>query len=1201
MNDDCDCCTGNATIAGALANRPGLGALRYRVGTHNSFLQAMIERLTTLSLVASGPAATGASAEVRPLARLTTRESRDPAIALLDAWAVLLDVLTFYQERIVNEGYLETAREARSLTELAKLIGYRPRPGVSASVYLAFKAALDFQGVIPAGTRAQSIPGTGEKPQFFETSEALKAHYAWNLLAPRVESPQLITLPDSRNTGRHLVPVVTGADVVDVVYLEGTAAAVKTGDALLFVFGSEAGLQVLRHIESSEAQADQDRTEVKLKLRLPNTAHASELLLPFIDKAIYLFPDSELAGEVAELLQRLLGNIRMAETGQQAVDLIRSALVEVRETRDVAVARKFSRMATWADHLILTLEWAMRLAGTGSLGDVGEELDEGELPSLDFVAPKLPVSPLAKLASIVDGLSLPPSIQPVNAKRLARSVAGAFSPQADTAPRVLAALKPRASAKLYSAWNRVRKPAERLQVHAMRARASLFAHNFAGKPRVTRGVTTFTAPTLSNAWGLANLGNRALDFVVLDAVYDQVKPGSWVVVDRPGLDEHSDSIAIAARRTYHRVVEVQASTLEAGADTGFSAKVSRLTVSPAWLDDMTTQERSRFLDSTLALRGTAVYVQSEGVTLAKEPLDTDIQGDSIELDRVYDGLDAGRWIIVSGERTDIPNVEGVTASELVMVAGVAQGERPPLSVDFPLSTPPFAEVYYTSGASSSGDRLVVGRLVDRAALFGAGTARALALPSVPNQQYRDQVELAPGVYANAYVPTERERFGLFPEFSGQLVDPNTHQPFPLGDISKALSTSNLFAWRVRSKDFHSVLTLANRLSYKYDTRSIKIFGNVVQATHGHSAGEVLGDGDARQAFQSFALGQKPLTHLAAPSVAGAESTLSVRVNEIEWHEKANLAALDGSGRNFITEANDDAVVRVVFGDGKRGARVPSGRSNVKAAYRYGIGKAGNVKAEQISVLATRPLGAEGVVNPLPASGGADRDTPEETRLAAPLSVTALDRLVSVADYAAFTRGFAGIGKAHARELTDGRRQLVHVSIAGKDDAVIDETSDLYKSLVISLQRYGDPNLPVHVALRRARLLVISARVQLLPDYAWESVEPLVRSAVLSEFSFARRALGQSAFASEALEAMHRTEGVSHVHLEAFDSVGQDVTAGELASLAKNLSANAFVQAQLARLQASGGPSNSAGSVLPAELVFLTPNVPETLLLRQLES
>ena len=48
------------------------------------------------------------------LAPLRTRDTTDFSIALLDAWAVALDILTFYQERFANEAYLRTAVDQRS-------------------------------------------------------------------------------------------------------------------------------------------------------------------------------------------------------------------------------------------------------------------------------------------------------------------------------------------------------------------------------------------------------------------------------------------------------------------------------------------------------------------------------------------------------------------------------------------------------------------------------------------------------------------------------------------------------------------------------------------------------------------------------------------------------------------------------------------------------------------------------------------------------------------------------------------------------------------------------------------------------------------------------------------------------------------------------------------------------------------------------
>ncbi|MGA7933292.1 MAG: hypothetical protein WCA35_07070, partial [Kovacikia sp.] len=111
MNESCGCCEGPDIITPiSTANRPGLDALVYRVGTHSTFLETMKARLS--------------SNEFGSLANLRTRDANDPAIALLDAWATVADVLTFYQERIANEGYLWTATERRSVLELARLVGY---------------------------------------------------------------------------------------------------------------------------------------------------------------------------------------------------------------------------------------------------------------------------------------------------------------------------------------------------------------------------------------------------------------------------------------------------------------------------------------------------------------------------------------------------------------------------------------------------------------------------------------------------------------------------------------------------------------------------------------------------------------------------------------------------------------------------------------------------------------------------------------------------------------------------------------------------------------------------------------------------------------------------------------------------------------------------------------------------------------------
>jgi hypothetical protein len=250
-------------------NAPGLTALAYRSGTYATIFADMVAALHTQA-IASGP-----NAGTRPLAALTTRAADDPAIALLDACAIVCDVLTFYGERIANEGFLRTAAERRSVLELARAIGYELGPGVAAATYLAFtidaSAGAPPLTIVPAGTKVQSTPAQGAQPQTFETASDLRAAGAWNALKPRLTRPQDLAI---YRGGLWLLGITTSfpaaAGVIDVasdvsnvaplsaatvlpvnagtlkavpaaqVFFTGTGLGIKVGDRLLFVGQSAA-------------------------------------------------------------------------------------------------------------------------------------------------------------------------------------------------------------------------------------------------------------------------------------------------------------------------------------------------------------------------------------------------------------------------------------------------------------------------------------------------------------------------------------------------------------------------------------------------------------------------------------------------------------------------------------------------------------------------------------------------------------------------------------------------------------------------------------------------------------------------------------------------------------------------------------------------------------------------------------------------
>jgi hypothetical protein len=1041
----CGCCEGiEPRTPEAVWNRPGLDALSYRAGTHATFLETMEARLS--------------SAGYPELAKLRTRSTDDPALALLDGWATVADVLTFYQERLANEGYLRTATERRSVQELARLIGYEPRPGVTASVFLAFELEAGSAVEIPAGARVQSTPGPGELPQTFETSEALAARTAWNNLQARQTRPQVLTVRK----------LLTGG----AIYCKGISTNLRTNDPLLLDFGVAQGLYRVLAV-TIEPLLDRTRVDVE-PWNPPSEAEMAEIAAHVragaVLAVIHHFRDPENvvspASQTTQRVLALLDGLEAKLVAQEAAGLNtlqKEVLPKLAGELKAAQDGGFKKIAPWIQ------EVQLRLAVAASTPTIG--------------IPQTP-PPAADLSGVLASLAEPPSIPPRSRQRLGLGVGQAFAEKSDLGPRLIAAARPELRDNLYRAWANVPvTPAPVVRVYALRTRAAVFGHNAPLAPDRNADKVV----TGEREWTVGE-GSEEKNVLYLDSTYPLL-PRSWVVLDRPDSSKDIPDLILARANEVRDVSR---------AAYGLSGKVTRVRLDRSWLllEDKQT-------DPFAVIRGTSVYAQSELLELAEEPLDPVAEAvcrDAIELQGLYDGLEAGRWLIVSGERSDL-------------VARVEASTQTPTATNLP---PAVSDV-------------PVGGVAVRELVMLAGVEQVYD-PAVP------------------------------------------------GDRT------------------HTRLLLANDLAYCYRRDTVKVYGNVVKATHGESRAEVLGSGDAAQPLQRMPLRQAPLTFVSAATPSGIASTLEVRVNEVRWHEAPSLASLGPADRSYTTRTDGDGKTAVIFGDGRRGARLPTGADNVRARYRIGIGKGGNVPAERINLLASRPLGVKGVINPLPSTGGADPESRDQARRNAPLAVLALDRLVSVVDYADFARTFAGIGKASAARLTDGRREVVHLTIAGEADIPIAPTSDLYQNLDEALYRFGDPRLPVRIELRELAFLVVSAGVRVLPDYLWENVEPKIRQALLDAFSFDRRDLGQDALASEAVSVIQRVPGVDYVDLDLLASVPGSLDPKDLSGLSAKLledQPRERIVADLARFD------RELRRILPAQLIVLSPDLSDTLLLQEI--
>ncbi|TEB07867.1 Baseplate J-like protein [Pelotomaculum schinkii] len=66
----------------------------------------------------------------------TDHSANDPGVVLLELFAYMGDLILYYQDRIANESFLDTAVERSSVINLLRLIGYELRPPQPASVDL---------------------------------------------------------------------------------------------------------------------------------------------------------------------------------------------------------------------------------------------------------------------------------------------------------------------------------------------------------------------------------------------------------------------------------------------------------------------------------------------------------------------------------------------------------------------------------------------------------------------------------------------------------------------------------------------------------------------------------------------------------------------------------------------------------------------------------------------------------------------------------------------------------------------------------------------------------------------------------------------------------------------------------------------------------------------------------------------------------
>jgi len=370
---------------------------------------------------------------------------------------------------------------------------------------------------------------------------------------------------------------------------------------------------------------------------------------------------------------------------------------------------------------------------------------------------------------------------------------------------------------------------------------------------------------------------------------------------------------------------------------------------------------------------------------------------------------------------------------------------------------------------------------------------------------------------------------------------------------------------------YTTLYFKTALQHPYVRASIAINANVAPATHGETTtDEILGSGDASQKNQTFQLAKPPLTYVSAPTGSGGQDTLTVRVNGLAWQEVPTLYGAGPTDTVYMVRLADDGTTTIRFGDGVVGARLPTGANNITATYRSGLGPAGNLGAQAISLLNTRPFGLKSGLNPLPSSGGAAPERLANARQNAPRTVRTLDRIVSLDDYTDFARGFAGVAKALAVPLWSGESEVVHVTVAGVDGAWIDPYGAPWSNLVAGILDASPGLQAIRVSNYLPAYFFLAANIVVDPARELDVVMAGVTQALRREFSFAVRDLAQTMTEAEAIMVAQNVPGVIAVEITQLYRAGKPPgTAGTLPASGAHYDGSTIVPAELLLLHPVG--------------------------------
>lgn len=290
-----------------------------------------------------------------------------------------------------------------------------------------------------------------------------------------------------------------------------------------------------------------------------------------------------------------------------------------------------------------------------------------------------------------------------------------------------------------------------------------------------------------------------------------------------------------------------------------------------------------------------------------------------------------------------------------------------------------------------------------------------------------------------------------------------------------------------------------------------------------------------------------------------ENSLTVYVQSGDvyepWQQVTNLTTYGPNDAVYSVSMDADNFVYISFGDGVSGA-IPTDSSAIKVDYLIGGGVLGNIQETPIYEIFSSPGLTSAEVNSVSSSlvmasstglGGAEPESNDNIRYAAPLFFTAQNRAVTLKDFANLALGVSEVGKTNA---VSESRENVTVFVGPDPDpddpfqfpgytadpdyfgVLTDGWVAIKESVLTFLSDKTQIGTVVTVAPPAYRKASIDIQYTKFPQYTYEQVETNIKSAILNEYSYSLSSFEARLYPEDTEFILRQVPGVASVQVKA---------------------------------------------------------------------